>query len=994
MSAAPTPQAGWDDLFRALRFAEQAFERWHVQGALRRDQAEALAQFYQQWREQWTQSRQAGLVPPPNIGLPPEGGPAPESKAAQQFRYWTFVGHEVRKHESAARLTLAQAHACLTEVRERCSTLRRRLEEEALPEVLPAAEPVPAEARRMLATPRRPLLEIFLDPRNIQWLLAFGAGLLVLGLALFLVAAGVFANPVVVATLMGAGTLVLLGGGWYVLRRTPYQTAGRALTLLACLVMPLNLWFYHAQGLHPLTLYEHLWVAALVCCALYAASARVVRDPLFVYVLAAGVTLTSLLLLATVAGPAELWQVTQPAVLLTVLGLVTLHVERAFPDNEEGPFTRRHFGLAFFRSGHALLAAGLLLVLGAQLYGYCYHLFPADFQAWHFHGPAPITTDPTLKVLALVLVLASTYAYFYSDLVVRRLGLYVYPAVFTLLWAAVLVIDLSPLQLTHELAIAVLALTALAVNVAQALTARREAAAHPLARAGYPMGLVLATLPVLLGVWLHGRWLLFRTAADSQELGWAYVGAMLVTAVSCRVGAYLYRRTQPNLSTVYFFGTAAATLVGAAGLLAVLGLQTWAAQAPLLMLLPLAYLVAARLYAGRTPERPLVWVAQAATVVMLLSSLVAAVHGFPVVPADAAAPALGGDPFANAVGAAGRGFLLARGEALNLLLAAFFAEAAVFYGLAAAFRRRELSVYLATAMACAAGCQLLNYGQTPDVYYTVAFALAGLVLLIGYRVAVLERVPVAGLAGTAFRCANALLSLGLVAGALLTLGHLAGNQTTLEPDLLGMQLGLLAINLLALGLVRHAGWRRWYVVTAVAETVLASLVLFIALPVLQQLEIVSILLGSALLLLGHAGWYREQERHSDLVSFSLFLGSLLVAVPLTLGMLSYRYLGEFHWPDELGMLAAGIVLFATGSMFRLRSTTLAGAAQLLLYVLTLLVYLPWAQGVAHMAAVSLMTGGGVVFAAGLLLSVYRDRLLALPEQIKRREGVFRVLGWR
>jgi hypothetical protein len=29
-----------------------------------------------------------------------------------------------------------------------------------------------------------------------------------------------------------------------------------------------------------------------------------------------------------------------------------------------------------------------------------------------------------------------------------------------------------------------------------------------------------------------------------------------------------------------------------------------------------------------------------------------------------------------------------------------------------------------------------------------------------------------------------------------------------------------------------------------------------------------------------------------------------------------------------------------------------------------------------------------------VLSVYRERLLALPDRIKRHEGVFRVLGWR
>src|SRR5262249_11801086 len=213
---------------------------------------------------------------------------------------------------------------------------------------------------------------------------------------LWLYAIGVFENPTVVAALMGAGTVGLMFGGWGVLRKTRYQTAGRALTLLACLIMPLNLWFYHAQGLHPFTLFEQLWVAALVCCALYAASAWVLRDPLFVYTLVGGVTVSALLLLASVDGPAEFWQVTHPAVLLSVLGLVCLHLERAFPEQEEGSFTRKKFGLPFFWSGHVVLALGLLLVLGAQLYAGWYHFAaPADLPR-----PAPLTVDLSLKVLA------------------------------------------------------------------------------------------------------------------------------------------------------------------------------------------------------------------------------------------------------------------------------------------------------------------------------------------------------------------------------------------------------------------------------------------------------------------------------------------------------------------------------------------------------------------------------------------------------------------
>jgi hypothetical protein len=974
MFTADTLEGAWNDFLAALDFAEERFNQWHHQRAIGTGQAQAIAQYYRQWRDELARARQEGQSPPDKLGLaPPSDVPATVQPIIRQLRYWRFVGNEIKRHETQGRLALSEAHACLIEVRERVAALSRRLDLESVPEVLPGDEPAPTAPPRRPPRPRRPLLEILLDPRNIQWLLVFGAVLLVLGLVIFLYAAGIFENPVVVAGLMSAGTVGLLVVGWAVIGGTRYQTAGRALTLLACLIMPLNLWFYHAQGLHPFLLYEQLWVAALVCCALYAASAWLLRDPLFVHVLVGGISLSSLLILANVDGPAEFWQITHPAILLTVLGLIALHMERAFPPAEEGAFTRKRFGLAFFWSGHVVLAAGLLLVLGAQLFGYFYNLYPAQLEAWGLQQPAPITSELSLKLLALILVLAGTYAYFYSDLVVRRIGIYVYLGVLTLLWAELLAIDLLRIPLTEELAIVVLALTALGANLVQSLAARggSEAAGEafgslavlrrPLTHVGQVLGLFLSTLPVLLGVWLE-----VATLNHTHAITWAYVGAMLVTAVSCRIGAHLYRQTQPKLSALYFFGTAAATLLGAAGLLSVLGLKTWETQAPLLMLLPIIYLVAARLYRGHTPEQPLVWVGHAATLIMLGSSLLAAFQGF----------------------------LLVRGAVLNLALAAFFVEAAVFYALAAAFGKQQINVYMCTAMACGAVWQLLSYGQLDDVYYTLTFALVGMLLLVGYRFTVLERFQVTGLAGTAFRCANALLSLSFVAGALLTLSRLAANPEQAQPDLVLLLLALVVVSLLAVGLVQPPPWRRWYLVTTVAECVLTVLAVCISLSMNQKLEITSIVLGVGLLILGHIGWYREQDRHSDLVSCSLLLGSLLVAVPLSIAVVTYRYLGQFHWPDELGLLAAGILLFATGFMFRLRSTTLAGAAQLVLYVFTLLIYLPWSQWVANMAAIFLMAGGGAIFLVGLLLSVYRDRLLALPEQIKRRDGLFRVLSWR
>src|SRR5207302_8382970 len=129
------------------------------------------------------------------------------------------------------------------------------------------------------------------------------------------------------------------------------------------------------------------------------------------------------------------------------------------------------------------------------------------------------------------------------------------------------------------------------------------------------------------------------------------------------------RRTIPWLSATYFFGTAAATLVGAAGLFSVLGLKTWPELAPAVMLVPILYMIAARLYRGHTPEDSLVWVAHTATAAMLVAVVAAALH---LTPEHVYEPVAG--------------------ESTNLLLALFFAEAAVFYGLAAAFRKQGLNV--------------------------------------------------------------------------------------------------------------------------------------------------------------------------------------------------------------------------------------------------------------------------------------------------------------
>ena len=161
----------------------------------------------------------------------------------------------------------------------------------------------------------------------------------------------------------------------------------------------------------------------------------------------------------------------------------------------------------------------------------------------------------------------------------------------------------------------------------------------------------------------------------------------------------------------------------------------------------------------------------------------------------------------------------------------------------------------------------------------------------------------------------------------------------------------------------------------------------------QKLEIFCVAAGVAVLIASDLGMVREKEQRSDLVSFGLWLGSLLTALPLFIALIYYRFFGaSVSLPNELGLLTATIILLVTGYIFQIKSTTLVGGTLLVIHLAVLVV----SAGQAAQLAVGayLAIGGTLLFAFGIGLSIYRERLLSLPERIARREGIFRVIGWR
>jgi hypothetical protein len=109
-------------------------------------------------------------------------------------------------------------------------------------------------------------------------------------------------------------------------------------------------------------------------------------------------------------------------------------------------------------------------------------------------------------------------------------------------------------------------------------------------------------------------------------------------------------------------------------------------------------------------------------------------------------------------------------------------------------------------------------------------------------------------------------------------------------------------------------------------------------------------------------------------------------------VLIHRFQGRVSLADEVALVTVCLLLFLTGIGCRLKAMTLVGGVLLIGYLIVVAVSVQLPEQIA--VAVYLTFAGAAIFTVGLLLSICRDRLLALPGQIHRREGIFRVLGWR
>ncbi len=747
-------------------------------------------------------------------------------------------------------------------------------------------------------SPLKRMFEALLDPQAIRWLLMLGGTLSVIGLVVWMISVGVFENPINQAIALGLGTAALFGAGWWLNLSTRFRLAGDAVTFLASVVAPLNLWFYHDQKL--LTIDGHLWIAGVVCCAIYAVTLFALRRPLFLYAVQVGVTLTGLLFLADLKSLA----IIDAAVLLAVLGCIAIHLERAFP--AAGEFDRRRFGPPLLWMGLAQFAIALAAVLPLQIIAWAE--LPTFAMSWLI-DPGKLAVSP---LVATGLWLAAAYSAFYVAMVPRFARSWTTLAACCCLLMAETTILINA-DASAEGSVVALALTAAMACVAAAKAVERDLVPRT---AALLSAVVMTSLPLVLGYLLFARGVMpsFRAFGWFREFDAAYPLAMTLTA-ACMAASAVAMRGERRYAAALRFLTAGSVLLATAGAVRLVEMP-WSIGAAILTLIPIAYLIEGML----RKDDVNVSIAYTAFGFFSASAFLAVCHQ-------------GIDLFIPVVG---------KPATLGTALVAL--EATVFLLMAACRSERLRSMFASTSLAVAAAgtlaimlWQALGYLGADAASTVPTFAFAAAASLAISRLS--ER---RSLAHPAFVTGALVLLSTALMGDLRSFAHLVNDDLLWRhaTDVAFIALASFA----AAGLASHAGWRRFFVVVASASVALDALLIagLAELTPWQRLEALSVTAGLMLLVTGHVTRFNETHgRPNDLVDVSLWIGSLLATAPLAIAMLYHRIgNGDPSLPDELILTTLGVLMLATGLAWRFKATTLLGGGAFGGYLVVLVASAP------------------------------------------------------
>lgn len=806
------------------------------------------------------------------------------------------------------------------------------------------------------------LVEQLLSPLALQRMMACGGGVLVLGFVGWLWSIGLFENPVVVAATIGITTLTVMGSGMALVRFTRYQLAGTGMTLLAALAMPLNLWFYSAQGLITIVDGGHLWIPAAICCAIYAFIARVLRDPLFVYTLVGGVVLTGMLFLADQA-VGHFWELLPPATFLVVTGWVCLFAERMFP-KEEGDFSRDNFGKAFYRAGIVVLAGGLGLVLNGQIASLIGGAIP-------FIKVPLLATDQLQKIWATSLIAGSAVG-FASEHLLRKSQGYRAAALGLSTWTVISLLDAFSFQprLPH---VAIAAGVALIVNL---LRERKTAVQGPSTptRTGLDSSWGTFGLIVMAVCQFGAQFLVVEGNLVMAPVSWVVVLQLVVTAVACVVTWFRAYEIQTNqagfdgtqrpASSSFLCWSLVHVVFAVLTATVVLDIASLDLVAALGLAIPVVAVLSGTKIGEPNARRCCQTSAGAALTALLLCLPLFAVTGL-VMP------------------------IATHTSWFWILTAASVTYFASSWGQEKTMSR--VFGYTTSSLAASQGFAML--GVSADYSFVLAPTLVGLTLSIvnAFRRNALQP-------GPREIPANVLV----ISGTMLGLFMAASRLFAQEADVAVMC--LLVCQLVAIGitgvLTNEQGWRMCFRAAAIGNVLAGVAVLdqYIDTHWLHRVEIASLLIGLALLVISHLAWYREGDKEDETATVGLWFGSFFVAIPIAIGLIFYRSFevrGDWNWMlfHEIAAIVAALALLGAGLACRIRSTTINGMGLLSVYVLSVLALVQWPSQLQSVSVV-MMAGGGMFFVTAVLLSIYRDRLVSFHSDIREARGMFRVLRWR
>lgn len=269
--------------------------------------------------------------------------------------------------------------------------------------------------------PPKPFTQVVTDNINLIFMLA--SLLFVVGILLYYrreIYTGL-QIPYVQASVLGLVTIAMLFTGWVLVRQTYQTIAGRALTILGSLLVPINPWFMVRTGI--LKDSGNSWVLGCICTLLYLWTAYFLKDRLFIYFGLFAGYLTGISL-ATKLGvfPSYI------AGALMLISIVYLLIEGVLAKNEQYSY----YAPPFFNTVHI----GVLICL--MFYTPAIRYLPAEFVAARLHF------DPSIYnfSIAFWLSLAATFVYTYSAF--RRDRRFIFFAYASLFWGeALLITDYS-----------------------------------------------------------------------------------------------------------------------------------------------------------------------------------------------------------------------------------------------------------------------------------------------------------------------------------------------------------------------------------------------------------------------------------------------------------------------------------------------------------------------------------------------------------------------